>query len=170
MWPQGRTCFSCFPISGDGRSGPGLPRPAPPLTGCGSVDVSLLPASGRAIRQSSGTDASVPCPWPHGTGEAPRHGVLLMPYPTTRLSNFSLYSFAMPHVPHPWRQVIPFLVLILREETLFAELLVYASESRGLQVYFLFNLYKYVVNYMYVTISTEDKGRLWRIKATPGSH
>lgn len=30
---------------------------------------------------------------------------------------------------------------------LFAELLVDSSESRGLQVYFLFNLYEYLVNY-----------------------
>lgn len=132
-----------------------------------SVEVSLLPKSGRAVQKNSGKDAPVHWPQPHRTGEAPRHSVLLTAsYPTTRLSKSFFYSFVISHIPP---QVIPFLVLSLGEEIVFAELLAYTSESGCLQVYFLFNLDKHVVNYPYIAISTEEKGRLWRIRASPGS-
>lgn len=133
-----------------------------------SVEVPLLPKSGWAVQKNSGKDAPVRWPQPHRTGEAPRHNILLTRYPTTRLSKSCFYSFVISHIPPP-PQVIPFLVLSLGEEIVFAELLAYTSESGCLQVYFLFNLDKHLVNYPYVAISTEEKGRLWRIRASPGS-
>ena len=50
-------------------------------------------------------------------------------------------------VSHPRRQIIPFLVLTVGKEIRLTEPLVCASESRCLQVYFLLNLYKYLVSY-----------------------